>query len=69
MSNYRQTACSDCGALARPPSIVERIQDYPTEDTLAAVERAIERGGADEGVFVCLACSQVVRADMSGGKI
>jgi hypothetical protein len=66
--NYRQAACNDCGGLARPPAVVERVRDHPTEDTLNAVERALERGGADEGLLVCAACSQVVRVDVTGEK-
>lgn len=64
MNNYRQASCPRCGGLARPPRIIERVRDHPTERALDAAEKALAKGGADAGVFVCIGCADVVRADM-----
>jgi hypothetical protein len=64
MNNYREARCPDCGGLARPPRIIERVRDHPTERALDAAERALAKGGADAGLFVCVGCARVVRADV-----
>lgn len=68
MNNYREARCPDCGGLARPPSIVERVREHPTERALDAAEKALAKGGADAGLFVCIGCERVVRGDVEGQR-
>jgi hypothetical protein len=41
---------------------------HPTERALDAAERALAKGGADAGLFVCLGCERVVRADVGDAR-
>jgi hypothetical protein len=58
--------CPRCGALPHSPRLVDRIYPSLSGEARTAAREAAELGGADAGVYVCVACATVVHYDPTG---
>ena len=58
--------CPGCGALPHSPRLVDRIYPSLSGEARTAAREAADLGGADAGVYVCVACATVVHYDPTG---